>query len=391
MKVGVNQMRFEFATANRIIFGTGTVKEIGSIAAQMGQRALIVIGKSTERAKLVISQLGSKVMKWEIFQVTAEPTTGSVREGVKAARSFQADLVIGIGGGSVVDTGKVIAALLTNRGELMDYLEVIGKGRQLEKRSAPYIAIPTTAGTGTEVTRNAVITSIEHRVKVSMRNVFMLPEIAIVDPELTYSLPPSVTASTGVDALTQLIEPFVSVNANPLTDTICREGMRRAARSLSVAFRDGSNTAAREDMSLASLFGGLALANAKLGVVHGIAGVIGGMIPAAHGVLCARLLPFVMEMNLKALRLREPESLSLRRYTEVAQILTGKPSVKAEDGIEWIFHLCRELNIPTLADLQFSEKDIVAVVEKSQKASSTKGNPIKLTDEEICEIIRKAL
>jgi len=314
-----------------------------------------------------------------------------VMEVIETARSFQADLVIGIGGGSVLDTGKVIAALLTNQGELMDYLEVIGKGRQLEKRSVPYIAIPTTAGTGTEVTRNAVIASPAHRVKVSMRSPFMLPEVAIVDPELTYSLPPSVTASTGLDALTQLIEPYVSIGANPLTDAICREGIKRAARSLLTAFRDGSNTTAREDMSLASLFGGLALANAKLGIVHGIAGVIGGMIPAAHGVLCARLLPFVMEMNLKVLRLRNPESPALERYADIAQILTEKPSARTEDGIAWVFNLCRELNIPTLADLQFSEKDIPAVVEKSQKASSTKGNPIKLTGEEICEIISKAL
>jgi len=391
MKVGVSQMRFEFATANRIIFGAGTVKEVGTIASQMGQLVLIVTDKSTERAQLVIPQLDSKGMKWEIFQVTGEPTTVSVMEGVETARSFRADLVIGIGGGSVLDTGKVIAALLTNQGELMDYLEVIGKGRQLEKRSVPYIALPTTAGTGTEVTRNAVIASPEHRVKVSMRSPFLLPELAIVDPELTYSLPPSVTASTGLDALTQLIEPYVSIGTNPLTDTICREGVKRVARSLSVAFHDISKVAAREDMSLASLFGGLALANAKLGVVHGIAGVIGGMIPAAHGVLCARLLPFVMEMNLKALKLRDPESLVLGRYAEVAQILTGDPEARAEDGTEWIFNLCRELNIPTLSDLQFSKKDISVVVEKSQKASSTKGNPIKLTDEEVREIISRAL
>jgi alcohol dehydrogenase class IV len=391
MKVGINQMRFEFATANRIIFGAGTVKEVGSIAAQMGQRALIVSDKSTERAQPVIDQLDDKEMRWQLLQVTGEPTTTSVMEGVKTARSFRANLVIGIGGGSVLDTGKVIAALLTNQGELMDYLEVIGKGQQLEKRSVPYIAIPTTAGTGTEVTRNAVIASPEHRVKVSLRSAFMLPELAIVDPELTYSLPPLVTASTGLDALTQLIEPYVSINANPLTDAICREGMKRVARSLLIAFHDGSNAAAREDMSRASLFGGLALANAKLGVVHGIAGVIGGMIPAAHGVLCARLLPFVMEMNLKALRLSDPESPALGRYAEIAQILIGNPVAKAEDGIDWVFNLCRELNIPTLTDLRFSEKDIVAVVEKSQKASSTKGNPIKLTDEEIREIISRAL
>src|SRR5207245_11298164 len=210
--------------------------------------------------------------------------------------------------------------------ELLDYLEVIGQGRALENASTPFIAMPTTAGTGSEVTRNAVLASPRHRVKVSLRSPFLLPKIALVDPELTYDLPPSITASTGLDALTQLIEPYVSSRANPMTDAVCVDGLRRVARSLRVAFEAGRNAAAaREDMAVASLFGGLALANAGLGAVHGFAGPIGGMFPAPHGAVCAALLPDTMEVNLRALRRRAPESETLRRFDEIARILTGRP------------------------------------------------------------------
>jgi alcohol dehydrogenase class IV len=301
------------------------------------------------------------------------------------------DLVISIGGGSVVDTGKAIAALMTNPGDLLDYLEVIGKGKALTQASAPFIAIPTTAGTGAEVTRNAVLASPEHHVKVSLRSPLMLPRLALVDPELTYSLPPELTASTGLDALTQVIEPFVSVRANPMADAFCREGMRRAARSLRRACDDGDDASAREDMSLASLFGGLALANAGLGAVHGFAGVIGGMFDAPHGAICARLLPYVMEVNLRALEERAPEGDALHRYDEIAQILTGKDEASAMDGVTWVRELCEALNIPPLATYGMRQADWPAVVEKSAVASSMKGNPIQLTSDEMEEILGKAL
>ena len=233
-------------------------------------------------------------------------------------------MVIGLGGGSAIDTGKAIAALLTNPGDPLDYLEVIGRGQALQQTPLPYIAIPTTAGTGSEVTRNAVLASHEHHVKVSLRSPLMLPRVAIVDPELTYSLPPAITASTGLDALTQLIEPYTCNSPNPMIDAICREGMQRAARSLKRAYQNGSDAAAREDMSIAALFGGMALANAKLGAVHGFAGPLGGLFPAPHGMICARLLPFVVEANVRALQMREPDSPVLKRYDEVAQLLTGR-------------------------------------------------------------------
>ncbi|MHC4790689.1 MAG: iron-containing alcohol dehydrogenase [Planctomycetota bacterium] len=319
-----------------------------------------------------------------------EPTKTTAKTAVEQARKAKSDLVISIGGGSAIDTAKVIAAMLTNSGELEDYLEVVGLGKPLTKKPVPHIAIPTTAGTGTEVTRNAVIRIPEHQVKVSMRSPLMPPRLAVVDPILTHSMPPSITASTGLDALTQLMEAYVSNKANPLTDGICIEGMKRAGRSLQQAYEDGTNCAAREDMALASLFSGLALANAKLGAVHGLAGPLGGMISAPHGVICARLLPHIMEANVKALQSRANSSPALDRYDEIAQILTGRVTAQAVDGVVWVQKLCGTLKVPSLTEFGFKEKDFQTIVAKSKKSSSMKGNPITLTDEELMEILKKS-
>ena len=383
-------MRFEFATATRIIFGQGTIGEVAPLAAEMGSSAFVVAGRSTERAQPLLEQLNKQAIECVTFSVPGEPTTTIVKEGAREAREAKSDLVIGIGGGSVLDTSKAIAAMLTNSGELEDYLEVVGRGEPLTQPPAPYIAIPTTAGTGAEVTRNSVLGVPEHRVKVSMRSPLMLPRLAVVDSVLTHSMPPSITASTGLDALTQLMEVYVSNKANPLTDGICREGLKRAARSLRQAYEDGNNAAAREDMALASLLGGLALANAKLGAVHGFAGPLGGMISAPHGVICARLLPYVMETNVQALQKRAAGSPALARYDEVAQLLTGKLTARADDGVAWVQELCGALKVPSLAEFGLKEEDLPAVVAKSRKSSSMKGNPIALTDDELVEILKKS-
>jgi alcohol dehydrogenase class IV len=219
----------------------------------------------------------------------------------------------------------------------------------------------------------------------------MLPGLAVVDPELTYSMPPAITATTGLDAFTQLLEAFVTKLPNPMTDGVCREGLRRASRALYSAFENGHDSRAREDMCLASLFGGLALANAKLGAVHGIAGPFGGMFPAAHGAICARLLPYVMETNITALRMRAANSPALERYTEVAQILTREPTATTSDGIAWVHELCAKLQTPGLSQYGLTIGDFGVVVEKSQRASSMQGNPIELTNQEIEAILRKAL
>jgi len=384
-------MPFEFATATRIVFGAGTLRQVGPMAAEMGGRALVVTGRTTGRAAPLLDALAGQGIDHVTFPVPGEPTVELVRLGAERARQERCDLVIGFGGGSALDTGKAIAALLSNGGDPLDYLEVIGRGQSLTRPSAPYIAIPTTAGTGAEVTRNAVLASPEHRVKVSLRSPLMLPRLALVDPELTYSLPPEVTASTGLDALTQLIEPYVSHRANPMTDVFCREGMCRVARSLRRACEHGHDAAAREDMALASLFGGLALANAGLGAAHGFAGPLGGMFPAPHGAVCARLLPHVMAVNVRALQARRPGSEALRRYDEVAQILTGDPGAIASDGVAWVQDLCDALQVPPLAAYGITPDDFPVLIEKAAVASSMKANPIQLTPGELEEILHGAL
>jgi alcohol dehydrogenase class IV len=384
-------MRFEFATATRILFGTGTLREVGPIAAEMGSRSLVVTGRTVTRAKPLLDALTAQGIETVTFSVAGEPTTEVVRLGTQRAREANCDLVIGFGGGSALDTGKAIAALLTNGGDLDDYLEVIGRGQPLTQPSAPCLAIPTTAGTGAEVTRNAVLLSPEHRVKVSLRSPLMLPRLALIDPALTHSMPPEVTASTGLDALTQVMEPYVSNRANPLTDALCQEGMQRGARSLRRAYEHSDDAAAREDMALTSLFGGLALANAKLGAVHGFAGPIGGMFPGPHGAVCACLLPHVMAINVRALQERTPESQALHRYDEIARLLTGNKKATADDGVAWVGELCRALRIPSLAAYGMTEDDFPLLIEKTSVSSSMKGNPIQLTPDEMREILHRAL
>ncbi len=383
-------MRFEFATANRILFGPGVAADLPRIVSSLGRRPFVLTGGTPERHEGILNPLARAGLKPATFGVAGEPTTETASAAVAAARRAQADVVIGIGGGSAVDTGKVVAAMLTNEGSIEDYLEVVGLGEALRNRSAPYVAVPTTAGTGAEVTRNAVLLVAQHRVKVSMRSPFLLPHVALVDPALTHSMPPELTAGTGLDALTQLVEAFVSKKANPVTDGICREGLRRAARSLRRAFEDGSDAVAREDMALAGLFSGLALANAALGAVHGFAGPLGGMIEAPHGVICGRLLPHVIAANVQALRDRAPGSPALARFDEIAPIVTGNESACASDGVAWVEDLCHALALPGLRRYGLAEADFPAAVAQARKASSMKGNPTELQDDELTAILAAA-
>ncbi len=345
-------MTFEFATATRIVFGPGKLAEAGPIAGALGKRALVVIGKTAaavQRAEPLLRQLD----EYATFSVTGEPTFDVVRTGTLRARDEQCDLVISFGGGSVIDTGKAIAMLLTNGGDPLDYAEVIGAGRPVTKVSAPFIAIPTTAGTGAEVTRNAVLGSPEHRVKVSLRSPLMLPAVALVDPEVVYA-----SAASRLDALTQLIEPFVSNRANPMTDSLCREGMRR--------WPEGGN----ENFALAAMFSGIALANAGLGAVHGLAGPIGGMYDAPHGVLCAALLPHVFAVNKRR--------AASERFTEV------------ERTVGDLGQLCGALAIPSLRTHGVRREDFSAIIEKAAASNSMKGNPVRLKNDELCEILERA-
>ncbi len=383
--------RFEFAGPGRIIFGRGALAEIGAPAAAMGRRALLATGAEALHAGRLGEYLVAAGMGYVNFAVSSEPTVELARRGVTLARDAGCDLVIGLGGGSALDAGKAIAALLGNGGDPLDYLEVVGLGKPLDRPSAPYIAAPTTAGTGSEATRNAVLMSPEHGIKASLRSAHMLPRVALVDPELTHTMPPAVTASTGLDALTQLIEPFVSMRATPMTDALCRDGIPRVIRSLAIAYRDGANAAAREDMAFASLLGGLALGNAGLGAVHGFAGVPGGMFPAPHGAACAALLPHVTAVNLEALRQRAPEDVALARYTELTRMLTTGADTNAVAAVAFLREMVGDLGIPGLGAYGVRREDFATIVARTKAASSTKANPIVLTDAELAEVLERAL
>lgn len=381
-------MRFEFATATRIIFGPGTLREAGPIARDFGAKALLVTGSDALRAHYLVSLLGREGVSVTPFSVRGEPQIETVAEGVAAAKEAGCTVVIGFGGGSAIDAAKAIAGMMTNGGsDIMEHLEIVGRGRPLMNPATPLIAIPTTAGTGAEVTRNAVLSSEEKKVKVSLRSPHMLARVALVDPELALGLPRAITASTGMDALSQLIEPFVSHRANPMTNALCREGIRRAARSLALACENGAHLVAREDLAVASLFSGMALANAGLGAVHGLAAPVGGMFPAPHGAVCAALLAPVMETNVRALRAGDPGSFALSRYAEIAQIVTGKPAARIEDGVAWVRDLAQRLEIPGLGTYGITAADFAALSEMAAMSSSMKGNPIKLTRDELHGIL----
>jgi alcohol dehydrogenase class IV len=387
-------MNFEFATANRILFGTGTLKEVGRRASALintpEKRALVVTGGKADRARPLLDILEAAGIDAHTFAIHTEPKVETALEGARRAKEAGCTLVIGFGGGSAMDTAKAIAAFATNEGAPLDYLEVIGKGQPLKNAPLPVIAIPTTAGTGSEVTANAVLASPEHRVKVSLRSPLMIPTLAVVDPELTYHLPPDITASTGMDALTQVIEPWVSNKANPITDALCMEGIMRAGRAIRWAYQKGADDInARIDMALASLLGGIALANAKLGAVHGFAGPIGGMFDAPHGAVCAALLPIVTEVNIRALRARAPRSEALYRYDTMGWLLIGREDPDAM--IVWLHELIAFLNIPPLRTYGLTRDDLPGIVEKAAVASSMKGNPIELTHEELTEILERAI
>jgi alcohol dehydrogenase class IV len=355
----------------------------------MGNNVLLVTGSNTERAKPLIEQI-PRGISISVYTVNSEPTAADITNGVEFGKLKGCKVVIGFGGGSAIDCAKAIAALIPNDGELFDYLEVIGKGKPLTKPPLPFIAIPTTAGTGAEVTKNSVIKSPAHHVKVSLRNELMYPDFAVVDPSLTLSLPPEITASTGVDALTHLLETFVSNQSNPFIDMFCREGMNRISQSLRNAYNNGDNLKAREDMSMASMLGGMALANVKLGAVHGFAGPMGGMFSMPHGAICACLLPAVMEINIKVISEQNLQKY-LQKYDERAKILTGNPDAEAGDGIKWVKKLVADLAIPSLSDFGLQKESFPELVVKAKKASSMKGNSVVLDDASLIEILEYSL
>ena len=379
---------FEFATAGRILAGPGRAAELPGVLAGLGSRVLVCTGANPERHASLLAGLG---LPAAVFPVAGEPTAGLARAGVAAAREHGADVIAAIGGGSVIDLGKAVAMLLANGGDPLDYLEVVGSGQKITRPAAPCVAVPTTAGTGSEVTANAVLAVPEHRLKASLRSPLMIPRVALVDPRLTASCPPPVTAASGLDALTQCLEPFVSVRATPVTDGLAREGLRRAAGGLRAAHADGGDLVARMDMALCALLGGMALANAKLGAVHGLAGVIGGTADVPHGIACAALLAPVIEANVRTLRSGTPGSPALDRYAEAARLLTGKPGASVQDGLAWIGETIALLGVPGLAAFGLGPGQADDIAAKAMTSSSMQGNPVPLSQGQLKAVFLEAL
>jgi alcohol dehydrogenase class IV len=380
----MGRVRFEFVTAGRILAGSGRAADLPAVLAGLGSRVLLCTGANPLRHNALTGQLGLPAAQ---FPVAGEPTVDLARAATEAARQHGADVIAAIGGGSVIDTAKAVAMLLGNGGDPLDYLEVIGAGRPITQPAVPCVAVPTTAGTGAEVTANAVLAAPEHRIKASLRSPLLIPRVALVDPQLTVSCPAPVTAASGLDALTQCLEPFVSVRANPLTDGLAREGLRRAAAGLRAAYTDGTDLAARTDMALCSLLGGMALANAKLGAVHGLAGVIGGTADVPHGLACAAVLPAVVEANVRALRSAPDGGWALDRYAESARLLTGDPSASIEDALAWIRDTIRLLAVPGLATFGIEPAQAAEIAAAAARSSSMQGNPVPLPESTLRDIV----
>jgi alcohol dehydrogenase class IV len=383
-------VRFNLAVPADVRFGAGRVSEVPQALVGLGaSHVLVVTGRTTSRADTVRSAMTEPGISSEVFAVETEPSIDLVRAAVASLTEAGCDAVLGFGGGSALDVAKAVAVLATAGTDPMDHLEVIGRGRPISQPGLPCIAVPTTAGTGSEVTRNSVLSG--GGVKASLRSALMLPKVAVVDPDLLIGLRAPTIAASGMDALSQLIEPLLSERANPFSDALARDGIRRSARSLRRAYEEGmADAGVREDLALASLFGGLCLANSGLGAVHGLAAAAGARLGAPHGAVCAAVLAAAVEVNLRALHERAPEHPALPKLAELGSLLTGQPDGSSEDAIGWLRELTAALSIPGLASYGLDEAEIPVVVAAGQRASSMRANPIELTDAEVREIVTRS-
>lgn len=381
-------MDFAFRTAP-VLFGPGKRRAALAEARRFGDRVLLVTGASSlERSGFLAEVLDTKDASITHYAVSREPDPALVDEGVRRCREARCNVVLGIGGGSTLDSAKAIAAIAANGGETFDYLEEIGGGRAIAREPLPLIAVPTTAGSGSEVTKNSVIKVAEAAVKRSIRSDLMYPRLAIVDPELSGSAPKEVAAPAGLDALTHLIEAYVSRGAQPITDALALPGIRMAYRALSALAADGFGPL-REEMALASLWGGIVLANAGLGAIHGLVAPLCGQKPIPHGTGCAALLPEGFRANIEALRRRDPGNRALGRYREVAAALNdGNPDV--ERAASALAALRSRLGVPRLSALGVSTEDVSPLV-AGCRGGSMRSNPIALTDEELAQLLEAAL
>lgn len=378
---------FQFMTSTRIVFGEGSLIPSLTALNQFGYSVLLVTGQNLDRATKVIEFLEAQSMRYQHMVISGEPNIKIIEEAAISGRRFNPDMVVAFGGGSAIDTGKALAAIIPNQGDVYDYVEVVGRNVPLKTKPLPFIAIPTTASTGAEVTKNAVLKSGQDQVKVSLRSPEMLADLAIVDPELTYATDAATSGRGAMDAFTHLMEAYVCGDPNPLTDMICEEGLRRLSRSVISACLDDDHQA-RADLSFAAMLGGMAITNAKLGAAHGLASALGGKLNAPHSVITGRLAPYVMQENINAaLEVQQGEILS--RYQKVSQIVTNDQNASIMDGMTWIIRTLDCLSIPILTSYGLNHAMFDEVAENALKSVAIKGNPLPLTFQRLTHILEQ--
>ncbi|EAS42364.1 alcohol dehydrogenase [Photobacterium profundum] len=378
---------FQFMTSSRIVFGEGALINSFSTLNQFGYSVLLVTGKDNQRSEPLVNYLKQQNMRYQQVAVLGEPLIAMIEEMAAMGRRFRPDMVISIGGGSVLDAGKALAALIPNQGSVYDYVEVVGRNVPLQAKPLPFIAIPTTSGTGSEVSKNAVLRSAQENVKVSLRSADMLPDLAIIDPTLTYGMDPVLSGCCGMDAFTHLMEAYVCGAPNPLTDMVCEEGLRRLAGAI-VPACEGDDPRARSDMSFAAMLGGMALANAKLGAAHGLASSLGGRLNAPHGLITAQLAPYVMQENVLAAR-EAGRADVLNRYRQLACILTSRTDADIADGITWTKRTLERLNLPSVSEYGLCDTMFDEVAEDALLSNAIKGNPLPLNKERLQGILEQ--
>lgn len=381
---------FRFMTAQDIRFGRGVVVQTLPEMRKFGDKLAVIHGKNAQRADWFVDALHAQGADIVRIRIPAEPDIALIERAVLDAKQAGAKAVMAIGGGSVIDAGKAIAALVPAERPVMDHLEVVGRGLPLDRDPLPFVAIPTTSGTGAEVTKNAVLSVPQALRKVSLRDSRMLPDLALVDPSLTDNLPKSITLASGLDAVTQVIEPYLSCKANWLTDSLCRDAIPRGLAALS-CLMNGEEKAARDALAWTSLCGGLALVNSGLGAVHGLAGVLGGVTGAAHGAICGTLLPHVMAMNEAMLSRSSEKNDMLERFAEVRVWIADVLGNSKEEAFSTLASWSQEQGLLNLRELGLEESQINHVADDALSSSSMKGNPIALSVDALEEVLCRAM
>ncbi|MEW5942339.1 MAG: iron-containing alcohol dehydrogenase [Pseudomonadota bacterium] len=384
----------------RVEFGPGMFDRLPSILLRFGRRVLVVTGgksfRETARWSWLVAAMQQRGIAWQELRVAGEPSPQLVDEAVQRFRGTEIEVVLGIGGGSVLDAAKAIAGLLGPGNSVMDHLEGVGPERPYAGPATPYIAVPTTAGTGSEATKNAVL-SVRGKggFKKSFRDEQLVPQYAVVDPDLLATCPPELIAANGMDAFTQLLESYVSARANPFTDALALSGLA-AVRDGLVAWYDSGDGApqGREKMAYAALLSGMTLAQAGLGSVHGLAAPLGAFFPVPHGVACGTLVAAASRANIEAMEQREPANPALEKYARAGRLVAGEPGLGDAQArtalLEALAEWVRCLRLPGLGAYGMEAADIASVVANC-RGSSMKTNPIVLTDAEVGGILRERL